>query len=455
MKTLIIRALNPGYTIDGTANAGEFIELINLAGAPISLAGFSLTYTNSSGNTTPLIEFPEGSVLTGENLLMRYYNSPEATKSDLTYITQLALNAGPLELRYNGEVVDAVCWTGKSPCQPSFPSKSLISLVRDLETEDLIFYQSTTYEPDFEAGRNTLILPTPVVDDETGSQAQCRVLEFTEIYTYYEATQSEQFIELYNPSASTVQLDGCALRYKNKTYGLSGTIAAENYFAFYPGEQFSLTKNPTKSNQIDLIDADGQVVDALVYPHGQKKSASYAKFYDASGTESWHITYSRTPTSSNQYQEFRTCPAGKVVNLLTGNCINSTSISDSSTGACPAGKYRNPLTGRCKNIESSSSRLKPCAKGYERNPETNRCRKISSTNTGASYALVPDTGGTSTTTFVAFGIVATIVSAGVIYICLQYRREIMRALRKVRQRFHHLRKDLISRKISRHRDKET
>ena len=45
----------------------------------------------------------------------------------------------------------------------------------------------------------------PVVDDETGSQAQCRVLEFTEIYTYYEATQSEQFIELYNPSASTVR----------------------------------------------------------------------------------------------------------------------------------------------------------------------------------------------------------------------------------------------------------
>lgn len=458
MKTLIIRALNPGYTIDGTANAGEFIELVNLTGAPISLAGFSLTYTNSSGNITPLIEFPEGSVLTGENLLMRYYNSPEATLSDITYTTQLALDTGPLELRYNGELIDAICWTGKSPCQPKFNSKSPTSLVRDLETGEISHVLN--YQPTFEPGRDTLTLPAPAVDDEeseiaTNGQAQCRTLEFTEIYTSYETAQSEQFIELYNPSDSTVLLDGCALRYKNKTYGLSGSIAAENYFAFYPGDQFSFTKNPTKSNQIDLIDTDGQVVDELIYSHGQKKSASYAKFYDSSGAENWRITYSRTPAASNLYQEFRTCPAGKVINPLTGNCINSTSISDSSTSACSAGKYRNPLTGRCKNIESAASELKPCAEGYERNPETNRCRKVTSTNTGANYALVPDTGGTSTTTFVAFGVVAAIVSAGVIYICLQYRREIMRVLRKIRQRFHHFRKDLIARKVSRHRDKKT
>lgn len=457
MKTLIIRALNPGYTINGDSNAGEFIELVNLTGAPISLAGFSLTYTNSSGNITPLIEFPEGSVLTGENLLMRYYNSPEATLSDLTYTTQLALDTGPLELRYNGEIVDTICWTGKSPCLPKFNSKSPTSIVRDLETDE--FSHIINYRPVFVPGRTTLILPAPVVDDETGNttggQAKCRALEFTEIYTYYETAQSEQFIELYNPSDSTITLDGCAVRYKNKTYGLSGSIAPESYFSFYPGEQFSLTKNPTKSNQVDLIDADGQVVDELIYPHGQKKSASYAKFFDASGAESWHITYSRTPTAFNQYQEFRTCPVGKVINPLTGNCINATSISDSSANACPAGKYRNPLTGRCKNIESSSSELKPCAEGYERNPETNRCRKIASTNDGASYALVPDTGETSTTTFVAFGVVIAVVLAGVIYISLQYRREIMRAFRKIRQRLHHLRKDLIARKVSRHRDKET
>lgn len=457
MQKLIIRALNPGYTTDEGSNAGEFIELTNLTGAPLSLAGFSLTYTNSSGNTTPLFEFPEGSVLTGENLLMRYYNAPDAELSDLTYTTQIALDTGPLELRYNGEIVDTVCWTGKSPCLAKFDSKSPTSLVRNLELDK--FLHDASYQPTFELDRAVLILPTPPpTDDESekpsSSQSQCRTLEFSEIYTYYETAASEQFIELYNPSSSTVSLDGCAIRYKKKNYSLSGSVAPDGYFVFYPGDQFSLTKNPTKSNQVDLVDADDQIVDELVYHHGQKKSASYAKFYDASGVESWHITYARTPNAPNQYQEFRTCPVGKIINPLTGNCISSAPISSSSAEPCPAGKYRNPLTGRCKKIEGSSSELKPCAEGYERNPETNRCRKITSANTGANYALVPTTGGTNTTTFVAFGIVAALVLAGVIYICLQYRREIVRTFRKIRQRLHYLRKDLIARKVSRHRDKE-
>lgn len=166
MKTFIIHALNPGYTTDAGPNAGEFIELTNLTGAPLSLAGFSLTYTNSSGNSVPLIEFPEGSVLTGENLLIRYYNAPDAKLSDLTYTTQIALDTGPLELRYNGEVVDAICWTGKSPCFAKFDSKSPTSLVRDIESGK--FLHDVSYQPSFEPGRAALILPTsPPADDET------------------------------------------------------------------------------------------------------------------------------------------------------------------------------------------------------------------------------------------------------------------------------------------------
>lgn len=454
MQNLIIRALNPGYTTDEGSNAGEFIELINLTGAPISLAGFSLTYVNTSGNAIPLIEFPEGSVLTGENLLLRYHKAPDAAKSDLTYTTQIALGA-TLELRYNGELVDSVCWAGGASCYSKFDSDHPTSLVRDLETGK--FSHLADYQPTYEFGRNTLIWPALPPDDETTTvptgEAQCYALEFSEIYTYYETAQSEQFIELYNPSSSTVLLDGCALRYKNKTYALSGTIAADSYFAFYPNDRFSLTKNPTTSNQVDLIDANGQVVDELIYPHGQKKTTSYAKFYDPTGAEVWYTTYARTPGASNEYQEFRTCTDGKVINPLTGNCVKATSSSEAEP--CPAGKYRNPLTGRCKNIEDTSSTLKPCAEGYERNPETNRCRKITSANDGASYALVPKTGNSSTTAFIAFGVVAAIVLAGITYICLQYRRELVRAFRKIRERFHNLRKDLIARKISRHRDKET
>lgn len=194
-------------------------------------------------------------------------------------------------------------------------------------------------------------------------------------------------------------------------------------------------------------------MDILVYSNGQKKSTSYAKFIAADGSESWDLTYNVTPGDTNIYQEFRTCPAGKVINPATGNCIKVTTTANSITSECPAGKYRNPLTGRCKNIESTTTELKSCAEGYERNPETNRCRKIKAENDGAGYALVPTT-YSSKSTFVAFGIVVLLVSLGAIYIILQFRHEIVRATRKIRQRFYYIRKDLIARCASFHRHKK-
>ena len=244
-----------------------------------------------------------------------------------------------------------------------------------------------------------------------------------------------------------------SLRYKNKTYYLSGEITADSYYAYYPSAQttsFSLTKNPNSSNTIELIDANGATVDTLVYNHGQKKSTSYARFYTTGSEEIWDLTYAPTPGNANAYQEFRTCPAGKTINPDTGNCVNIT--SSSGTTVCPEGKYLNPLTGRCKKIAESSG-AKECKAGYERNPETNRCRKVASSNDGATYALVPNT-SSSKTVFIAAGIVALIISAGTVYIILQFRREIARTARKTIQRLNHIRKDLIARRVGLHRKKK-
>ena len=221
------------------------------------------------------------------------------------------------------------------------------------------------------------------------------------------------------------------------------TLAAGAYYAFYPSTiNLTLTKNPTSSNSIDLLNADGSLVDNLTYPHGQKKSTAYALVYDADGTATWRQTYAITPAAENVYQQYRTCPAGKVINPATGNCINASSAS-TELADCPPGKYRNPLTNRCKTIESEGT-LKPCAEGYERNPETNRCRKITAENDGASFALSP-TPTSDRSAFAALGIVALIVGIGVIYIIFQFRLELARAMRKARQRLHHILKHLFPR----------
>lgn len=448
---LIIKAVNPGYTVDKLSNVGELIELQNLADTTISLAGFSVRYTNGSGKVITLHTFPEGALMTGEFLLMRYTKSPDSDQSEFTYSSSLAMTAGPLELVYEDEVIDRICWTGKDDCEKPFKSSSPTTLTRNLSTGS--FEHLSEYEPHFDPDFPNLYLPEsePDQNEQTTLPPKCRGLEFSEILTYYSDDASEQFVELYNPTSKDINLDGCQIGYKNKTYPLSGIIPTGGYLAYYPSPTFTFTKNPTTNNSVSLIDADGEIVDELIYPHGQKKSTSYALFYDTNGIASWSITYDPTPGSANNSQTFRTCPAGKILNPLTGNCVN---LTTSTTTKCPAGKYRNPLTGRCKNIEDSASTLKECAEGYERNPTTNRCRKITKPNEGADYALVPTT-SSGGTTFIALGIVILIVSLGAIYIALQFRHEAARAARKIRQRVHDVLENQLSRKIRRNRDKET
>lgn len=454
---LIIKAVNPGYT---TQNVGELIELQKIADTTsFSLAGYSLRYTNSSGTSTTLLNFSEGTLMVGEFLLLRLARSPGSERADATYMTTLAIGTGKVELLYDDAVVDRVCWgMEQENCNTAFKSGNPTTLVRNSKGK---FEHLTTYELHYDPENPVLILP-PVVEtpagpsDESGETVspQCRGLEFSEILTYYADSNTEQFIEIYNSTDHAIQIDACTLSYKKKTYSLSGTIPPDGYYAYYPAKSetpFSFTKNPNSSNSVELLDADKSIVDALVYSHGQKKSTAYAKFYDAAGDELWNLTYAPTPGAVNQYQEYRSCEAGKVINPATGNCVKV--VASSTATECPAGKYRNPLTGRCKNIETESE-VKPCREGYERNPETGRCRKIkTSSNDGADYALVPET-YSGKTTFVALGVTILIVSLGAIYIVLQFRHEIARAARKARQRCHHIRKNLVARGIGFHRHKK-
>lgn len=482
-SALIIKAINPGYTVDGNRDVGEFIELQNSTDASLSLAGYSLRYTNSSGKQTTLIDFSEGGSMVGEFLLLRLARRSDGTDAEATYTTAIAATNARLELLLYEEVVDQVCWSRSTwefanNCAKVFDSDKPSTLVRNSVTETTFQHLYTDYELHYDVSHPTLKLPPepenptetlppnaditqPSTPDDTSNSTsqkpnpQCSGLEFTEVLAYYSDDSTEQFIELYNATDQEINLTGCSISYKKKTYPLSGQIQADDYFVIYPinfKPSFTLTKNPSSSNTIELIDADGTTLDILIYSHGQKKSMSYAKFIDTDGSESWNLTYAPTPGEDNTYQEFRTCPAGKVINPATGNCIKVTATS-TTTSECPAGKYRNPLTGRCKNIESSTTELKLCSEGYERNPETNRCRKVKAENDGAGYALVPTT-YSNKSTFVALGIVILLVSLGAIYIILQFRHELARAARKARQRLYHVRKNLVARGISLHRHKK-
>lgn len=254
----------------------------------------------------------------------------------------------------------------------------------------------------------------------------CRGLQFSEILTYYETDKSEQFIELFNPTSEIISVKDCQIKYKNKLYALEGKVSPESYFLYLPN--FSLTKNPTNSNKLELIDANGEIIDVLEYFNGQKKSVSFAQFgVDDDGKEIWLQTYSPTPGEENEYQRFKTCPTGKVINEETGNCVKITTLS-TALGVCPPGSYRNPITNRCKKLESESkSALKDCKEGYERNPDTNRCRKIVS-NDGEDFPVKEEV-FEEKSSFVAIWAIIGVGIVGVVYIIFEYRKEIGKLFR--------------------------
>ena len=274
LPKLYIKAVNPGYKIDGVNNVGEMIEIARVGDpdTPISLAGTTFSYTNSSGNATILVEFPEHSWMTGENILLRLASSPGAELANLTYTKTLAMTAG-LSLIVDGEVVDEVCWTGKEGCYRAFTSSKLTTLVRNLETGE--FEHQFAYEPEYNVDSYRVDKVEDSEETKIVASPHCRSLEFSEILSYYESAKSEQFIEFYNGGVNAVDLEGCKLRYKNKKYVLGGVVEPEGYLAYYP-VGFSLTKNPVNSNKLELIDADDSVVDVLEYPNGQRKGTAYA-----------------------------------------------------------------------------------------------------------------------------------------------------------------------------------
>lgn len=418
---LLIRAVNPGYKVEKINNVGEMIEIARgrSSDAPISLAGAAVGYTNTSGKFSILFEFPENSWMTGESILLRLASSPGSELANATYKKTLAMSA-KIELILDGEVIDEVCYTGKTGCYQSFSSTTPTTLVRDLETGE--FKHESEYIPEF--AEENYELKTEETEIDEVKIPQCAGLEFSEILSYYEAEQTEQFIELYNPSATEVKLDGCKMKYKNKEYMLAGTVEAEGYFVYYP-EGFKLTKNPVNTNTVELVDTDESVVDELEYPNGQKKGTAYALVgHNESGAEIWATTYDPTPGEANNYQRFRTCVEGKVINEATGNCVKVVSLAEK---VCPEGSYLNLLTGRCNKNKTTTE--KTCKEGYYLNPETNRCRKIQE-NTGADYGVVAEE-YEENSAFVATIAVGGVVILGLGYLIWEFREEIGKMWRKI------------------------
>lgn len=200
-----------------------------------------------------------------------------------------------------------------------------------------------------------------------------------------------EFIELHNPNAQEISLDGYRLEVGKNFEKLivieDISIPAMGYAVFYNTELGFTLLNTTSS--VRLSAPAGNVV-------------SEASYNDPSDDEAWAFIdgvwqYTNRPSPGTENEptlimseepemeaSVLLCPAGKYRHPITNRCRNI-ETDTSMLVACDGDEYRNPETNRCRKIASLAAVLAPCSEGAERNPETNRCRKVA----GVSNTLTP------------------------------------------------------------------
>ncbi|MBR5046430.1 hypothetical protein IKX73_02245 [Candidatus Saccharibacteria bacterium] len=438
LPILYIRAVNPGYKIDGINNVGEMIEIGKNSDDLISLAGITISYTNSSGKETVLVEFPENSFITGENILLRLASSPMSELANMNYNATLAMRAGPLKLNLGEEVLDSVCWTGKDGCAGDFKSATPTTLVRNLETGE--FEHVLEYEPEFNEENYMVVEPeiqSGEVENDEGNDSENSGSDSVnngggndgggnganEVEPDLNENETQNENENYNQKPDEHEKNDKLTEVENENTaekpdeaGKCENLRFSEILTFWvesQSEQFVEIYNfDEKETELDgcklkyknkyypLGGALGAKGYAVRYVDDFKltknpKTLNILELVDSEdivvdvleypngqkkGTswalvdDEWNVTYAVTPGEENVYQKYRTCEAGKTINELTGNCVKEEDDEAPEEKICAEGQYLNPATGRCKKIEVEI--VKMCAEGYYLNEETGRCRKI-------------------------------------------------------------------------------
>ena len=235
-------AVNAGYKDDGSAQNYDFIELERIVEDYLELSSFRIIYTNSAGNVSGEISFAENMRMLGNRLVLGASVSPQYSSADGSYYlydfgsSGLASTAGMLELYYGEDKIDEICW-GKLECDNSYAKfatkfEDNYSLKRcSNECLDGVDFVAEKYYPDINF-ESIAELPSDGEPEVVPVSPSCNGVKITEVYSYYQANASEQFIELYNPTDVPILLDSCRVAYKNNIYPLIGELAPGDYYAY-------------------------------------------------------------------------------------------------------------------------------------------------------------------------------------------------------------------------------
>jgi len=312
-KPVLISEVQTGSLI----SAGEeFIEIFNSSTSVIDVSGWSLYYRSATG----VVWSKKGTIASGSVDPGDFWILAANTLGDSPFTSGLAQSGGSIELRdKQGAAVDLFGWGTANtaliaPGSESKPGESMYRLY-DFGLKEMV--NSDNNFADFDLSNS----PTPGM---APAQEIIEVEEPVQTYPNLELSElfpdpasplsdaSDEFIEIYNPTAEAVDLSGWKLRDESGgEYLIKGkTILAYGRIAIMSSES-KITLNNT-GDIILLIDPNDKVAD---------ESGNYGAAEEGLGwtkqAGQWQWSISPTPGAANSaiYIDSSLSPASSVANI--------------------------------------------------------------------------------------------------------------------------------------------
>ncbi|HTE22146.1 MAG TPA: lamin tail domain-containing protein [Candidatus Limnocylindria bacterium] len=471
----------------------QFVELVNTTAQAIDLTGWVLEYAKpafgpelctaadwlAAAPSGTAAGFELSGVIAAGGVVV--FEPPPGQINKTTAGALRLLSPEVAGVRVQHDLLGWGLATSPAPClegkQTRVPPKSK-SLQRYVECDGGAVVDTNNNQLDF--GVASLPNPTalnPLQPESCGPEvpaSACDGVVISEILPNPKgADLAKEFIELFNPTAFPLALDGCQLGLdsaaKPYTFPAGTSLQPEEYRAF-SDEQTGLILSNAAGGEVMLVSEKAEY--AYRYPAHLKDDESWA-----SVSSLWQATDVPTPAAPNQPAQpqaekpavgspaLAPCPDGKFRNPLTNRCkslvatavasaagltpcqagqtrnpatnrCRSTVVAASSAlTPCKPGQERNPATNRCRSVLSAATTLKPCDAGEERNPKTNRCRKVATTL--ASAGSKPSEGqnsGSTARSRINYGILGLVGASAIGYGAYEYRNDFRHKLAALKSR---------------------
>ncbi len=425
---MLISAIKTGGAVVGEPT--EYVGIYNDSNNTVDLSGWVIEYAKPSAN---IIDCNAESWRQQDSSAnTKEYKLTDTIAPNQTSVFEVAMNdnvGGSLRLKQGSVVWDMVGWGNlmsfgrcKETELAPIPEHTK-SIKRAIDTAGMVvdtnnnkqdFLDSIVNDdqndtvPGVVTDQDDCIQTEDCLDQDNQDAEKCSSMVLSEILPNPAGDDSgNEYIELFNTSATQVDLDGCSLRVGNAIRPLSGKVSPKQYVVLY-----GMVLPNANGGTVELI--TGTTEEVVTYPAGLKDDEAWALINDqwlitsrpTVGTENIMVESSIAKVDSGPATVLQPCPLGKYRNPETNRCKNiepagtlepcksgqvrnpetnrCRSVSDvlTSLKSCDAGQVRNPVTNRCKKVSSSGS-LSACKEGQVRNPETNRCRKVAGTTTSA------------------------------------------------------------------------